>query len=130
MLQNHVIRNATVFWSHDYSKINKIGKDKSNPIPKARNKNIYIKAKMLPSVDIKFKYKSAEEPDINIDGNRVVIMFFEILLVCQKIWRFTAGKIDHIFFQNFALKKMALVIPILRDCWSIIEKQNCCNKTT
>ena len=40
---------------------------------------------MLPSVDIKFKYKSAEEPDINIDGNRVVIMFFEILLVCQKI---------------------------------------------
>ena len=39
---------------------------------------------MLPSVDIKFKYKSAEEPDINIDGNRVV-MFFEILLVCQKI---------------------------------------------
>ena len=34
------------------------------------------------------------------------------------------------FFQNFALKKTALVIQILRVCWSIIERQNCYNKPT
>ena len=42
----------------------------------------------------------------------------------------TVGKIDHLFFQNFALKKTALVIQILRVCWSIIERQNCYNKPT
>ena len=30
---------------------------------------------MPPSVNIKFKYQSAEEPDINIDGNRVAINY-------------------------------------------------------
>ena len=32
---------------------------------------------MPPSVNIKCKYQSAEEPDIDIDGNRVAIMFFK-----------------------------------------------------
>ena len=32
-----------------------------------------------------FKYQSAEELDININGNRVAILFFLILLVSQKI---------------------------------------------
>ena len=44
--------------------------------------------------------------------------------------KITAGKIDHIFIQNFALKKTALVIQILRVCWPIIKRQNCYKKPT
>ena len=35
-------------------------------------------------MDFLKKNQNAEGPDSDIDGNRVDIMFFKILLVCQK----------------------------------------------
>ena len=58
-------------------------------------------------------------------------LFLNLGLQLKNIYRiFTAGKIDHNFFQNFALKKTALVIQVLYVFWSIIGRQNCCDKTT
>ena len=85
---NHKQSNEIPYVSITY-KINKIGKNTGNPIPRARNANIYGKANIRPCVNIStyvvtifrffmsFKYQGAEELDINIDGNRVAIMFFK-----------------------------------------------------
>ena len=60
---------------------------------------------------------------------QITVVHFRFLTNLNKYMCYTAGEIDHIFFQKFALKKTALVIQIPRDCWLTIEKQNCCNKT-
>ena len=64
-------------------------------------------------------------------GEVYIVMFYGCPEHSVKFITIAAvGKIDHIFFQIFALKKTTLVIQIIHVCWSIIERQNCCDNTT